>query len=139
MAGASASVDTLLADAISKMDAMTKRMDALETGEGKKDPIKGDNDDKKKDDAAKSAKGDDDSDRKSDATTPRVVLDDEERDKEKDDAAEVPTSALGKGDKKKADDGELGDRSTAKLIRKPIKADKAAKGDATQRVGQGRR
>lgn len=39
MAGANVSVDTMLADAISKLDGLTKRMDALETGEGSKNPI----------------------------------------------------------------------------------------------------
>src|SRR6516162_1656486 len=69
MAAGSASVDTMLADAISKMDALNKRMDALETGPGSKNPIKGDgakksdddDDDDKKDDSKKAdaKKGDD--------------------------------------------------------------------------------
>jgi hypothetical protein len=99
MAG-TASVDTMLADAISKMDALTKRMDALETGEGHKNPIKGD-DDKKKDDAvkAKSDDDDDDDDKKDDATTVKSKILADDDDDKKDDSK--------KADAKKADDGEL--------------------------------
>jgi hypothetical protein len=115
MAAGTASVDTMLADAISKMDALTKRMDALETGEGSKNPIKGDDDDAKKTDASSAKKADDDDDdddkgKKSDATTPknRILADDDE-DKKKQDAVEVPPSPVKKGDssRKKSDDGEL--------------------------------
>src|SRR6516164_5267148 len=93
MAPGSASVDTMLADAISKMDALQKRMDALETGEGSKNPIA-------KGDAAK--KSDDDDDKKDDATTPKhKILDDDDDDK-KDDAFPPP-----KKGKAMDDDGEL--------------------------------
>lgn len=107
MAAGSASVDTMLADAISKMDALNRRMDALETGPGSKNPIKGDakkaddDDDDKKDDSSKKAdakKADDDDDKKDDATTPKTkILDDDDDDDKKDDALTV----------KKGDDGEL--------------------------------
>jgi hypothetical protein len=107
-----ASVDSMLADAIAKMDAMNKRMDALETGGGSKNPIKGDDDDdkksdefppkKKKDDAAKKADAkksddDDDDDKKSDAvsTIKNKICDDD--DDKRGDAATV----------KFGDDGEL--------------------------------
>jgi hypothetical protein len=103
MAAGSVSVDTMLADAISKMDALTKRMDALETGPGSKNPIKGDDDDDKKDDAAKKAdakKADDDDDKKDDGITQpkHKILDDDDDDK-KDDAFPIK--------KAKDDDGEL--------------------------------
>jgi hypothetical protein len=117
MAAGSASVDTMLADAIAKMDAMNKRMDALETGGGSKNPIKGDaakkaddDDDDKKDDAfppkkkddsskkadAKKADDDDDDKKDDDATVKNRICDDDDDDK-KDDAFQV----------KKGDDGEL--------------------------------
>ena len=123
MAAGSASVDTMLADAISKMDALTKRMDALETGEGHKNPIKGDaakksddDDDDKKDDTSKKADAkkadDDDDDKKDDATAPkRKILDDDDDDDKKDDAFPVK--------KAKDDDGEL-----------EIKHEPAKKGDS---------
>jgi len=105
MAG-TASVDAMLSDAISKMDALTKRMDALETGEGHKNPIaKGDDDDDaKKRDSAKSASksDDDDDDKKDDATTPSNKIHDDEDPDKKDDAG-VATPPL----KAKHDDGEL--------------------------------
>jgi hypothetical protein len=82
----------MLADAISKMDALHKRMDALETGEGSKNPIKGD--------AAKKSDDDDDDDKKSDATVPKNKICDDDDDDKKDDAAK-------KADAKKSDDGEL--------------------------------
>ena len=113
MAADATSVDAMLADAISKMDALTKRMDALEVGE--KHIIKGDDDDDKKskrDDKTSSAKKSDDDDddddrgKKDDAiTAPKTkILDDE-----KADAASKAGSADSsvKADKKKADDGEL--------------------------------
>jgi hypothetical protein len=117
MAAGTTSIDALMADAISKMDALTKRMDALETGEGSKTPIKGDDDRaKRKDDAAKSkADDDDDDDKKDDAvsTVKSKILADAEGASEKDDAASVPNAPSPvKGDKRKADakkndDGEL--------------------------------
>src|SRR6516225_6450133 len=93
MAAGSVSVDTILADAISKMDALTKRMDALETGPGSKNPIKGDG--AKKDD-------DDDDDKKDDGITApkKKILDDDDDDDDKKDDAK-------KADAKKSDDGEL--------------------------------
>jgi hypothetical protein len=105
MAAGSASVDTMLADAIAKMDAMNKRMDALETGTGHKNPIKGDDDDDddKKDDTAKKADAkkadDDDDDKKDDAvkTVKNKICADDDDDDKKDDAATV----------KFGDDGEL--------------------------------
>jgi hypothetical protein len=93
------SVDTLLADAISKLDSLNRRMDALETGEGSKNPIKkgdsrakADDDDDKRDD-------DDDDDKKDDATAPKTKIldDDDDDDDKKDDAFMI----------KKGDDGEL--------------------------------
>ena len=115
-ASGTTSVDSMLADAISKMDALTKRMDALETGEGSKNPIKGD----RKSDAAKSKADDDDDDKKADdddddakddATTPKSkILADDKGAAEKDDAAPVsasPPVAAHKKDSKKSDDGEL--------------------------------
>jgi hypothetical protein len=102
-----ASVDSMLADAIAKMDAMNKRMDALETGGGSRDPIKGDaskksddDDDDKKDDSRKAdaKKADDDDDDKKDdgisGVKNRICDDDDDK---KDDAFQV----------KKGDDGEL--------------------------------
>jgi hypothetical protein len=103
MAG-TASVDTMLADAISKMDALTKRMDALETGEGHKNPIKhdaakkSDDDDDKKDDATK--KSDDDDDKKDDGIT-------QVKNKICADADDPPKDDSKKADAKKSDDGEL--------------------------------
>lgn len=109
------SVDTMLADAISKMDALTKRMDALEVGEKK--IIKGDDDDdkdKKRGDAAKAKGGtnddddddDDDAHKKGDAiTAPKTkILDDAKGNKA--DAGGGPPPPV-KSDKKKSDDGEL--------------------------------
>jgi hypothetical protein len=108
-ADAKTSVDSMLADAISKMDALTKRMDALETGEKHGTPIKGDDDDDKKsksDSKAASSRGDDDDDdddkRKGDAlTAPKTkILDSEKADAKAD--AGFPPSKM-----KKDDDGEL--------------------------------
>ena len=102
MAEGNVSADALLADAITKMDALAKRMDALETGE--KNIIKGDkkrsdddDDDKKKDDS-KAEKSDDDDDKKKDDSKKRG---DDDDDKKKDDAF-LPAK---KG--KRDDDGEL--------------------------------
>jgi hypothetical protein len=108
MAAGSASVDTMLADAIGKMDALHKRMDALETGEGHKNPIKGDASKKVDDD-------DDDDDKKDDATTPKnKICDDDDDDKkadakkaDDDDDDDKKDDAAKKADAKKADDGEL--------------------------------
>jgi hypothetical protein len=114
MAAGSASVDTMLSDAIAKMDALQKRMDALETGEGSKNPIKkgdsakADDDDKKddefppkkKDDAAKAKSDDDDDDDKKDDGIKQVknkICADDDDDDKKSDAATV----------KFGDDGEL--------------------------------
>ena len=112
-ANSATSVDTMLADAISKMDALNKRMDALEVGPGSKNPIKGDgakksdDDDDKKDDAAKKADAkkaddDDDDDKKDDGITQpknKILDDDDDDDDKKDDSK--------KADAKKGDDGEL--------------------------------
>jgi hypothetical protein len=101
------SVDTMLADAISKMDALTKRMDALEVGEKK--IIKGDDDDDKKsksDSKAAASRGDDDDDdddkRKDDALAhpKNKILDDASGDSKAD--AGFPPSKM-----KKDDDGDL--------------------------------
>jgi hypothetical protein len=106
MAAESGSADALLADAIGKMDALTKRMDALEVGE--KHIIKGDDDDDKKSkrDDAKASKSDDDDDddrkKDDDATAPKTKILDDAKGASKDDAAKSPVSL-----KKKDDDGEL--------------------------------
>jgi hypothetical protein len=107
-ADAKTSVDSMLADAISKMDALTKRMDALETGEKHGTPIKGDDDDDKKsksDSKAASSRGDDDDDddkRKGDAlTAPKTKILDSEKADAKSDAGFPPSKM------KKDDDGEL--------------------------------
>jgi hypothetical protein len=119
MAG-TASVDTMLADAISKMDALTKRMDALETGEGHKNPIKGDEfPPKKKDDAVTSKSDDDDDDDKKDDGITQVknkICADAE-DHEKDDSK--------KADAKKSDDGELEIKHKGKDDSKKADAKKA--------------
>jgi hypothetical protein len=102
------SVDAMLADAISKMDALTKRMDALETGEKHGTPIKGDDDDDKKsksDSKKASSRGDDDDDdkRKDDGiTAPKTKILDDEKGAAKGDAGIVAAKGL-----KKDDDGEL--------------------------------
>ncbi len=107
MAGGSVSVDAMLADAISKMDALASRMDALEVGEKK--IIKGDDDDddkrddKKSDstkaDAKKAVGDDDDDDKKDDAiSTPKNKILDSAKGASKADAG---SSSL------KGDDGEL--------------------------------
>jgi hypothetical protein len=97
----------MLADAISKMDALTKRMDALEVGEKK--IIKGDDDDDKKsksDSKGASSRGDDDDDddkRKDDGTTaPKTKILDDEKVSAKSDAGIVAAKGL-----KKDDDGDL--------------------------------
>jgi hypothetical protein len=98
----------MLADAISKMDALTKRMDALETGEKHGTPIKGDDDDDKKsksDSKGSSSRGDDDDDdaKKSDAhATPKTKILDDEKTASKGDAGFPPSKGM-----KKDDDGEL--------------------------------
>jgi len=106
MAG-TASVDSLLADAISKMDGLAKRMDALEVGEKK--IIKGDDDDDdKKSDAVKAKSDDDDdddrrddADKKGDAiTAPKTKILDDAKSASKGDAAVPPAKVAG-------DDGEL--------------------------------
>jgi hypothetical protein len=123
MAG-TVSVDALLADAVSKMDALNKRMDALEVGE--KNIIKGDDDDddKKSDGAGAKARGDDDDDddgsKKDGITAPKTRIKDDDGDKKKDDASVAAAKVTGdtkkadtkkadakKADAKKADDGEL--------------------------------
>jgi hypothetical protein len=103
----SASVDSMLADAIAKMDALTKRMDALEVGEKK--IIKGDDDDddkkSKSDSKGASSRGDDDDDddKKGDAlTAPKTKILDDEKGASKDDAGFPPSKGM-----KKDDDGEL--------------------------------
>lgn len=110
MPATSTSVDAMLADAISKMDALTKRMDALETGEGHKRPMaKGDDDDDKgkKDDATKtkSDDDDDDDDKKGDAikTVKNKILADAEGTSSKGDASKADTGTV-KGDGKKKSD-----------------------------------
>jgi hypothetical protein len=142
MAAGSASIDTMLADAISKMDGLAKRMDALETGEGSKNPIKkgdsakADDDDdkkddafppKKKDDAAK-AKSDDDDDKKDDGITQvknKICADDDDDDK-KSDAATV----------KFGDDGELEIKHEPGEEKKKgdRRKDSAKKADATKKA-----
>jgi hypothetical protein len=144
MAG-STSVDTLLADAIGKMDALTKRMDALETGEGSKNPLKSDSkksdddddkksdkakaddddDDDKKDDKAKSDKAkadDDDDDKKDDATTPKNKILADDDDKKSDKKSDAATVKFG-------DDGEL------EIKHEPgeKKGDKRAKKDSVKK------
>jgi len=105
----SASVDSMLADAIAKMDALTKRMDALEVGEKK--IIKGDDDDddkkSKSDNAGTKARSDDDDDdddkRKDDGiTAPKTKILDSEKADAKGDAGISPAAL-----KKRDDDGEL--------------------------------
>jgi hypothetical protein len=137
MAGDSVSVDTMLADAISKMDALTKRMDALETGEGSKNPIKGDSkkaddDDDKKDDKAKS---DDDDDKKDD----KAKSDDDDK---KDDATEVKHKILADDDDKKKSDKKsdaatvkFGDDGELEIKHEPgeKKGDKRAKKDSVKK------
>jgi hypothetical protein len=106
MAAGSASVDTMLAYAIAKLDSMSKRMDALETGEGHKIPTKKD-----------SAKADDDDDKKDDATTPKKkILDDDDDDDKKDDSAK-------KADAKKADDDDDDKKDDAFPPKKKAKDD----------------
>lgn len=114
MAAGTTSVDAMLADAVSKLDTLGKRMDALEVGE--KNIIKGDakkrgdddDDDDKKGDAAKAdaKKSDDDDDKKDDGiTAPKSKILDDAKGASKKDA--VAKDAV-KGDaKKKDDDGEL--------------------------------
>jgi hypothetical protein len=129
-------LDSMLADAISKMDALTKRMDALETGEGSKNPVSKGDDAKRKDDDAKAAKDDDDDDgKKDDATTPKnKILADAKGASEKDDAAAVSDASRPvKKDSKKADDGELeikhkGEKDDSKKA-DAKKADAKAKSD----------
>jgi hypothetical protein len=111
MAAGSASVDTMLADAIAKMDAMNKRMDALETGGGSKSPIKGD--------ASKKSDDDDDDDKKDDAFPPKKKddaakkADDDDDDKKDDGISGVKNRICDDDEKsdaftvKKGDDGEL--------------------------------
>ena len=134
-ANSATSVDTMLADAISKMDALNKRMDALEVGPGSKNPIKGDgakksdDDDDKKDDAAKKADAkkaddDDDDDKKDDGITQpknKILDDDDDDDDKKDDSK--------KADAKKGDDGELEIKHKGKEKDDSKKAD-AKKADA---------
>jgi hypothetical protein len=110
MAATPASADALLADAISKMDAMSKRMDALEAGEGSKNPItKGDDNDSKKRDSKRrddeeeksKEKCDDDDDKKDDgiaAVKTKILAD--AKGASKSDAGEPEA-------KMKDDDGEL--------------------------------
>ena len=109
-ADAKTSVDSMLADAIAKMDALTKRMDALETGEKHGTPIKGDDDDDKKsksDSKAASSRGDDDDDDdkggKADGiTAPKTKIKDDAKAAAKGDAGFPPSKDL-----KKSDDGDL--------------------------------
>src|SRR5215469_4701344 len=117
MAAGTASVDTMLADAIKKMDALGARMDALETGTGSKNPItKGDDDDddkKKRDD--KSAKADDDDDKrhrgdddddKKKRDDKSAKADDDDDDKKKDDAKKPPFAKGDDDDRKRDDDDD---------------------------------
>jgi hypothetical protein len=111
----SASVDSMLADAISKMDALTKRMDALEVGEKK--IIKGDDDDDKKskqDSKATSSKSDDDDDddarRKDDDAirAPKTKILDDEKGAKADQTGQPPPPVRAADKKKRRDDdGEL--------------------------------
>lgn len=109
--GTKVSADALLADAISKMDALSKRMDALEVGEKK--IIKGDDDDdskkSKSDSKGSSSKSDDDDDDgkrgKADGlTAPKTTIKGDEKGAAKDDAAKSASDAV---PVKKGDDGEL--------------------------------
>src|SRR5262245_47259051 len=131
------SADALLADAIAKMDALTKRMDALEVGEKK--IIKGDDDDDKKsksDAQASSSKADDDDDddaksKKDDAgTAPKTkILDDAKTASA--DAATTPPPPV-----KKGDDGELeikhGKEKNDAFPLKSKAKDDTTKGDAAK-------
>jgi hypothetical protein len=109
MPAGTVSVDALLADAVTKLDSLAKRMDALEVGE--KNIIKGDDDDDKKsprDDAGTKTKSDDDDDDRSKddgITAPKTRIKDDDGDKKKDDASVAKAKVT--GDSKKADDGEL--------------------------------
>src|SRR5262245_43631806 len=113
MAADSVSVDAILADAVSKLDALSKRMDALEVGE--KHIIKGDDDDdgkrKKADAKGAVASDDDDDDKKDDAhVTPKskILDDDDDDDKKAKTDASVSSDGVKKADaKKRGDDGDL--------------------------------
>jgi hypothetical protein len=124
MAAGSASVDAVLADAVSKLDALNKRMDALEVGEKK--IIKGDDDDdKKRDDVAKKADAktkadddDDDDDKKDDGiSAPKNKILDSAKGASKSDAGDLPAHL-------KDDDGEL------EIKHEPEKKGDAKKADA---------
>jgi hypothetical protein len=138
MPAANVSSDNLIADAIAKMDAIVKRMDALETGEGSKNPVtKGDDDDDKKskrDDAkSKADDDDDDDDKKADTTAVKnKILDDAAGSKKKSDASEVPPPPLKKdskkADAKKSDDGEL------EIKHEPEKKGDSKKTDAAKKA-----
>jgi hypothetical protein len=110
MAAGTASVDTMLADAIAKMDALHKRMDALEVGE--KHIIKGDDDDDddRKDSAKRDSKkaDDDDDDRKDSARKDSKKKADDDDDRKDDGMTTVKAKTLtDDDDDKKDDDGEL--------------------------------
>jgi len=131
------SVDTMLADAISKMDALTKRMDALEVGEKK--IIKGDDDDDKKsksDSKAAASRGDDDDDdddkRKDDALAhPKNKILDDAKGNPKADAG-FPPSKMKKDDDddKRDDDGDLEVKHKDDSAKKDSKKADAKKADA---------
>ena len=142
MAAGSASVDTMLADAISKMDALNKRMDALETTT--KNPIKGDDDDDKKDDATTlkhkiKDDDDDDDDKKDDAFVAKKAVakgDDDDDDDKKDDAFppkkkkdDSKKADAKKADAKKGDDGELEIKHEPEKKKDSKKADASKKSD----------
>ena len=120
-ASATASVDSMLADAIAKMDALNKRMDALETTT--KNPIKGDDDDDKKDDATKlktkiKDDDDDDDDKKDDAFVAKKALAKDDDDDDKKDDAFPPKK---KDDSKKADAKKKGDDGELEIKHEPEK------------------
>jgi hypothetical protein len=98
MAADAVSVDAMLADAISKMDALTKRMDALEVGEKK--IIKGDDDDddrgagKKRGDEAKGTRGDASSKTRGDAKAKSDDDDDDDDARKGDDAIRTPKTTI---------------------------------------------
>jgi hypothetical protein len=139
-AGTNVSADKLLADAVATLNTLTKRMDALETGEGHKNPItKGDArpDD---DDRADNAKSDDDNDdTKDDATVKTKILADDDDDDAKDDTKgdafpvkkKDKKADSKKADSKKADDDKRDDDGELEIKHKKSDAKKdAAKADA---------
>jgi hypothetical protein len=118
MAAPQTSVDAMLADAVSKLDGLTKRMDALETKPGSNNPIKGDDDDDKRDDGK--SKSDDDDDRRDDGS--RAKGDDDDDDKKKDDASTAPKTKI-------LDDAKASSKGDAAVSPAPMKGDKKSDDD----------